>query len=190
MTFQVSDFAGQITLNAMIHHFYSNRATELTAIATALGADPTYQDTTLQTAPVGLQPGNPANSRFTNDILLVVNAGKGGNLTNAQMAAAINAGLGQFVPPTNTVAPSITFLSGGGGAGTVGAQYANNTGTWTPAGSTFTRQWLRNGVAIAGATAQSYTMAAADSGTSVSCQVTATNPAGSAQAVSNAVAVA
>lgn len=185
MTFQVSDFAGQVLLNAKIHHFNPNVASELTAISTALGSDPTTHDTTIQTAPAGLQPGNAANSRFTNDILLVVNAGKGGNLTNAQMAAAINAGLGQIIPPTNTVAPTIT------GTGAVGNQLINGSpGTWTPAGATYTRQWLRNGVAISGATANNYTLVAADSGTNCSCQVTATNPAGSTSAVSNAIAVA
>ena len=72
MTFQVSDFVGQVALNAMIHNAYANRVAELTAIATALGSDASTHDTTITTAPAGLQPGNPANSHFTNDVLLVV----------------------------------------------------------------------------------------------------------------------
>ena len=185
MTFQVSDFAGQVALNAMIHHFYPNRVAELTAISTALSSDATTQDTTLQTAPAGLQPGNPANSHFTNDILLVVNAGKGGNLTGAQMAGAINTALGQLVPPQNTAAPVIS------GTGTVGQTLINGSpGTWTPSGLTFARQWLSNGIEIPGATGTSYVLQASDSGASVACQVTGTNAAGSASAISNAIAVA
>lgn len=183
MTFQVSDFAGQVLLNTKIHHFYPNRATELTAIATALGSDATTHDTTLQTAPAGLQPGNPANSHFTNDILLVVNAGKGGNLTNAQMAAAINAGLANEIPPTNTAAPVAS------GTGAVGQNLTCTQGTWTY-GQTYAFQWLRNGANIAGATNSVYALVGADSGTNASCQVTATNPAGSTVANSNAIAVA
>lgn len=185
MTFQVSDFSGQIRLNAMIHHFYPNIAAELTAISTALATDPTTHDATIETAPAGLRPGFPANSRFTNDILLVVNAGKGGNLTPAQMAGAINAALGQVVPPSNSVAPSIS------GTGTVGQTLTNGTpGTWQPAGLTFTRQWQRDGAAISGATATTYVLQAADSGHAVTCAVTGTNAAGQATAVSNAIAVA
>lgn len=185
MTFQVSDFSGQVRLNAMIHHFNPNIAAELTAISTALASDATVHDTTIETAPAGLQPGNAANSRFTNDILLVVNAGKGGNLTGAQMAGAINAAMGQIVPPSNSVPPQIS------GTGTVGLTLTNGTpGTWQPSGLTFTRQWQRDGVAIPGATATTYVLVAADSGHSVTCAVTGTNAAGSATAVSNAIAVA
>lgn len=182
MTYQVADFAGQVRLNAMIHYANPNRAAELNAIATALGSDPTTHDTTIQTAPAGLQPGNAANTKFTNDILLVVNSGKGGNLTNAQMAAAITAGLANEIPPVNTAAPVVS------GTGAVGNTLSCTQGIWTY-GQTYAYQWLRNGANIAGATAASYVLQALDSTNNVSCRVTATNPAGSAQATSNAIAV-
>lgn len=184
MSYQIADFSSQVALNAMIHHAYPNRAAELNAIATALGSDTSTHDTTITTAPAGLQPGNPANSRFTNDILLVVNAGKGGNLSNAAMAAAITAGLGAIFPPVNTVPPQVT------GTPTVGSQLICANGTWSPTPTSFTRQWLRNGANIAGATTPNYVLVAADSGTNVSCAVTGINAAGSATANSNAVAVA
>lgn len=185
MTFQIADFAQAVKLNAMIHHAYPNVATELAAIATALGSDNTTHDTTLQTAPAGLQPGNPANSRFTNDILLVVNSGKGGNLTNAAMAAAITAGIAVDVPPVNTTAPVVS------GTGTVGSNLATTSGVWTNSPTEYTYQWLRGGAQIAGATGQVYALVGADSGNSVSCQVTASNAAGSSTGVtSNAIAVA
>lgn len=183
MTFQVADFAGQVRLNAMIHYANPNRAAELNAIATALGTDPTTHDTTLQAAPTGLQPGNAANTRFTNDVLAVVNAGKGGNLTNAQMAAAITAGLSNELPPVNTAAPVVS------GTATVGSTLTCTQGTWTY-GQTYAYQWMRGGANIAGAFAATYLLAAADGGASVSCRVTATNPAGSTSATSNAIAVA
>lgn len=185
MTFQVADFAGQVRLNTMIHYAYPNRATELNTIATALGGDSTTHDTTLQTPPAGLQPGNPANSRFTNDVLLVVNAGKGGNLTNAQMAAAITAGIAGEFPPVNTTPPVVS------GTGTVGSTLSCTTGVWTNAPTSYTYAWLRGGIVIAGVTGPTYILQAADSGTNVSCRVVATNPAGQAGPVtsSNVIAV-
>ena len=184
MTYQITDFSGQVRLNAMIHYANPNRAAELNAIASALGSDATTRDTTLQTAPAGLQPGNPANSRFTNDILLVVNAGKAGNLTPAQMATAITNGLAQEIPPVNTAAPVAS------GTGTVGLTLSCTTGTWQYSPTSYRYQWLRNGANILNATASTYVLVALDSGTNVSCQVTATNPAGSASIISNAIAVA
>ena len=184
MTFQVSDFAGQVRLTAAIHNAYPNMAAELTAIATALGSDPSTHDTTITTPPVGLQPGNPANSHFTNDILLVINAGKGGNLTNAQMAAAITAGIPVDVPPSNTVAPAVT------GTPSIGNNLTTTNGTWTESPTSFTYQWLRASVPISGAVNQVYALVGADSGNPVRCQVTAINAAGSASANSNTVAVA
>jgi len=182
MTFQVSDFAGQVTLNAKIHSANPNVIAELNAIATALGTDPTLHDTTIQTAPAGLQPGNPANSHFTNDILLVVNAGKGGNLTPTQMANAITSGIAQFVPPQNTAAPVAS------GTGIVGNTLSVTTGTWTGA-QTYTYQWLRGGANIAGAISATYVLQTADGGASVSCRVTGMNAVGETSALSNAIAV-
>ena len=89
---------------------------------------------------------------------------------------------GPRVEPVNTVAPAVT------GTATVGSTLTSTTGTWTGSPTpTFTYQWRRNGVAIGGATASTYLIDALDVGTSVTCQVTATNARGSAAAVSNAV---
>jgi hypothetical protein len=73
-------------------------------------------------------------------------------------------------PPVNTalpVAQLITDLN-------VGSQAALTTGTWTGATPfTYTRQWYRDGVDIAGAIAASYTFAAEDVGRLLSGAVTA-----------------
>ena len=185
MSYQIADFASQVALNAAIHANYSNRATELQAIATALGTDPTTLDTTIETAPIALKPGAAGNSRFTNDILAVVNAGKGGNLTNAAMAAAITAGIASEFPPVNTTPPSVS------GTGAVGQTLTCNPGVWTNSPTTYGYAWLRGGVVIVGAAASTYVSQAADSGANIGCRVTATNPAGTAGPVtsSNSIAV-
>jgi hypothetical protein len=184
MSYQIADFSGQVRLNVMMHPAYPNRAAELNAIAAALASDTTTHDTTIQTAPAGLQPGQPGQSRFTNDILLVVNAGKAGNLTASAMSNAITAGLATELPPVNTSAPAVT------GTGTVGQTLSVTNGNWNYVPTSYAYQWLRGGVAILNATAATYVLVAADSGTSVSCRVTATNAAGSTPIVSNAIAVA
>jgi hypothetical protein len=57
--------------------------------------------------------------------------------------------------------------------------------------TTISYQWLRNGVAIGGATASTYTITAADAGQTVQCQLTAANAnAGSTQVANPAVVVA
>ena len=53
----------------------------------------------------------------------------------------------------------------------------------------FSYQWLRDGLAIAGATASDYTVQAADQGDSLVCEVTATNSAGRQAATSASVAI-
>ena len=61
-----------------------------------------------------------------------------------------------------------------------------NAGSWTGS-PTFAFQWLRDGVAITGASGQTYTLTAADVGRQISCRVTGANSGGSDQAPSNAV---
>jgi len=185
MTFQVSDFASQVALEAMIHKWYPNRVAELNAITSALATDPTRRDTTLSAAPLALRPGLPGHSRFTNDVLMVVNAGKGGNLTPVQMANAITGELSKIFPPVNTSAPAIS------GTGAVGNTLSCTQGNWTYVPTSYAYQWRRNGANIAGATQSTRLLAAADSGANLTCQVTATNAAGSTLApLSNSIAVA
>jgi hypothetical protein len=61
------------------------------------------------------------------------------------------------------------------------------TGSWTPSSGSgipaLTYQWLRDGSPIASATSATYTLAAADQGRAIQCQVTATNSAGASVAV-------
>jgi hypothetical protein len=184
MSYKIADFSGQIQLVGMIHKWYATRAAELNAIVAALGTDATRRSTELQTGPTQvLRPGHRLNTRFTNDIMLIVNAGKGGNLLPSAMATAITAVMSKFLIPVNTVAPVVS------GTATVGSVLTSTTGTWLYAPTRYFYQWTRNGSAI-GTNTPTYTTVAADSGTSVRCTVFAYNPAGDANAPSNILAIA
>lgn len=104
--------------------------------------------------------------------------------TNTQGSAGATAAAAAIVAsaPVNTAAPVIS------GATDLGAVLTVTSGTWSgyPAPS-FARQWLRNGVNIAGATASTYTVAVADSGATITCVVTATNAGGSSAQASNGI---
>ena len=90
---------------------------------------------------------------------------------------------GGAIPPVNTVAPVIS------GTAVVGQTLSSTTGTWTGAAPiTYSYQWKR-GVTNVGTNATTYTLVAADAGQSITCVVTGTNAAGSANATSNALTV-
>ena len=59
-----------------------------------------------------------------------------------------------------TMTPGTVTISG---TAKVGSLLTANPGTWTPSAA-FTYVWKRNGVAISGATASTYTLKAADAG--------------------------
>lgn len=67
---------------------------------------------------------------------------------------------------TTTPTPTIT------GNTTVGSVLTANPGTWAPAPVTLAYQWFRNSVAIAGATATTYTLTSADDLTFITLKVT------------------
>ena len=91
MSYQPVDFQKEIALNGLIHQWYPNVKAELTLMSTAVKADLTKHDATIETALGILHPGLSTNTRYENDIALIINKGKGGNLTAAQMGAAIDA---------------------------------------------------------------------------------------------------
>lgn len=87
------------------------------------------------------------------------------------------------VAPTNTVLPAIT------GTAEVGETLNLTNGTFTgDAVITYAYQWFAGGVAIAGATANTYDLTAAEQGKIIQARVHATNASGSASAFSNATA--
>lgn len=88
------------------------------------------------------------------------------------------------VAPAFTAAPAIT------GTPKVGVVLTSTNGTVTgDATITYTRQWYADGVAIAAATATTYTPVTGDVGKTISVRVTAVNGAGSANAYAAASTV-
>ena len=98
--------------------------------------------------------------------------------TTASPAAGSAYPAGLLQPPINTTAPTIT------GSGVLGTLHTAGTGTWTQSPTSYAYQWQRNGVNIAGATTSTYTPVAADVGTNLTVQVTATNAVASTAASS------
>lgn len=86
------------------------------------------------------------------------------------------------VAPYNVVKPYITAS----GAVVEGTVLTRTNGTWKGAlPITTSPQWTRNGVHIDGATSNTYTVVAADVGTAITCEVTATNNYGSNTSVAS-----
>lgn len=94
------------------------------------------------------------------------------------------AGVNALGLPGNTIPPTAgaTNLSVAGGG-----VCSCNTGTWVGSPTGYTYQWLRDGVAIAGATTNSHPLVAADIGHMLSCQVVGTNAVGHSTVVSNTI---
>lgn len=102
------------------------------------------------------------------------------SVIDAYVAAGAGSSL-VLVAPANTVIPAIT------GTASVGQTLTGTNGTWTgtPA-PTYTLQWKADGADIAGATAATYELTAAELGKVITLSVTATNTVGSAEATSTA----
>jgi len=112
-------------------------------------------------------------------IVTATNTGGSTPATSPGTAAVIAAAA---VVPVNSVAPAIS------GSGTTASPLTSTTGTWSNSPSSYTYQWYRGASAISGATASTYTYVPADSGASITCQVVATNGAGSGSpATSNTI---
>lgn len=102
----------------------------------------------------------------------------GGNATATSSATAT-----VTVPaPVNTVLPAIT------GTATEGQTLTVSNGTWSWSPSSYTYQWQRGGSNISAATASIYVLVDADVGSTITCEVTATNATGSTMAESSATA--
>ena len=127
-----------------------------------------------------------------------------GTALQCEVTASDGEGTDVAISPSSLVAPiPSTLPPAEGRAETEASSYPARVGetdicrtsNWT--GSTsYAFQWLRNGVPIAGAnsgpvssTEFTYTLAAADAGEAIQCEVTATNAGGSAVAVSEGAAV-
>lgn len=91
------------------------------------------------------------------------------------LAAAFEGNLPTPTPTTTPVNAAAPTLSGNPAPGQT---LTCSTGTWSGNPSSFSYAWFRDGVAVAGQTASTYVVQAADQGHSISCQVTASNGGG------------
>jgi hypothetical protein len=107
--------------------------------------------------------------------------GAGNSVDTATVTTAV---VSSFLPPQATAIPAIT------GTKTVGQTLTSSSGTWPSTSSGYVYQWQKssdNGVTwanIAGATASTYVLVAADAGYQIRSQVSLTANAGSSSAYS------
>jgi hypothetical protein len=110
-----------------------------------------------------------------------VNVSAGNAVETATVTSAI---ISNFLPPQATAIPAIT------GTKTVGQTLTSSSGTWPSTSSGYVYQWQKssdNGVTwvnVAGATASTYVLVAADAGYQIRSQVSLTANAGSSSAYS------
>ena len=111
---------------------------------------------------------SPVSADVGKAVSVKVTGSKVGYAATSRTSSAVIVQAGQPTTPGTLTAPTPTIS----GSAKVGNTLTVATGTWQPAPVALTYQWLRDGVAISGATASSYTLVAADSGKSISVQVT------------------
>jgi hypothetical protein len=137
-------------------------------------ADPTAVHTLLDNAGGKLSLSGD-EVRVADTLVVGILTGRMRSVLEYDITVTVTAG----AEPVNTALPGIS------GVPVVGEILSASTGTWTGSDpKTYAYQWLRNAVAISGATNAVYTIVEADVGTRLSVQVTATNAEGSASAVS------
>ena len=177
-----------------IHKWNTNAAAEIAAIVAALGSDATAHDQTIEARAAVLTTGEvnglvaPAagwKSRLGNDLILLVNAAKGGGLSNLQIISAIDDAVGVAHAPAVI---DIPYASANAKPPVVGTVCSCTTGNWTGSPTGYTYQWKRDGTTNLG-TASNYTLVSGDiGGHLITCVVTATNATGSTPAPpSNAI---
>jgi hypothetical protein len=91
--------------------------------------------------------------------------------------------LASLLEPANTAPPTIS------GNPNPGQTLTCSPGSWSWSPGSFAYSWLRDGVAITGASAQTYVPTAGDVGHAFACRVTTSNTAGPASATSASVTV-
>ena len=113
----------------------------------------------------------------------IMQSDNGVGVTAEHKTSGIDAALVRKAP-VNIAAPVAS------GTPVVGQTLSCANGSWTGEPKpTYAYTWLRNGSAIASATASTYVVQSADQGTGLACNVTATNKHGSAAAASNTLTV-
>ena len=186
---RIDDFGAAIAKHVSRYPVYPNVNAELSAIADALNADTTLHDATIVNPPQELTIGGD-KTPFTNNILHVINKGRGANLRSSQMGASINALLGMSpTTPAITKAPAASCCVGRdeqyGPLHFGELELQPDLLCLSMAAGSIRLEWASD--IIPGATSASYALTPADDDHSLSCQVTAINVTGSAMSMSNFV---
>ena len=186
MSMREPDLYGDFQILKGIHFWNPNFNTEMTALVTALGTDTTTHSAEIEAPPLALRI-DASHTRLTNDAILLVNTAKAGNMTNPQIIAAIDDALAIAHAPANVAVPYVSCVPT---PAAIGSVCTCTLGQWTGAPTSYAYAWYRSGVVIAGATAASYTLVAADiGGKAITCILSATNATGTTAAPpSNAIA--
>jgi hypothetical protein len=120
----------------------------------------------------------PVEADVGNTLTVSVIAVNSGGQSLTAMSAATSAVID--VIPTNISSPTIF------GTAQVGQTLTASTGTWANSPTSYAYQWNRAGTAIAGATASTYPIIAADVGNTLTVSVIARNSGGSSPAATSA----
>lgn len=145
---------------------------------TAAGDDITSIAKDIQITPTGITADHLMIREIPDEELLLAVWQDEDNVPDRQLGYKILHPLGDT--PANTVLPAIS------GTAEEGQTLTCSSGTWVAAVTpiTYAYQWQRDAVNISGATNSTYTVTSADLDTDLTCEVTATNSAGSDMAES------
>jgi hypothetical protein len=113
---------------------------------------------------------------------VTVTASNSGGAAAVDFRATVAADVPVVVAPALIAAPALV------GTAEIGREVTVEPGAWS-GGPALAFQWLRDGAVIEGATAAAYVPVPADDAAALACRVTATNSAGSAEAVTEPLGV-
>jgi hypothetical protein len=165
------------------HVDYGSRNSVLRTLGLAAGLTTTALDQTAgETHPNWVQQFNRILTALGMPTYVSLDMSAFGSVAGA-IAAHINS---IPAPPVNTALPAVTPT----GTQVNGAVLTTTNGSWTNSPTSYVRQWQRDGAAIAGQTATTYTTVAADATHQVRCQVYGVNAGGNGTPVnSNSVGI-
>jgi hypothetical protein len=147
-----------------------------TANTNALLIDSTQNINCASTAAIIVPAGTTANRPTASSGMLRYNT------SNSVFETYSNgnwSSLTQTFLPINSVAPVIS------GTVTVGQTLTSTTGTWSNTPTSYGYQWRANSVNITSATSNTFVLTSTQSGSNMTCNVTATNAAGTANAITS-----
>jgi hypothetical protein len=143
-----------------------------------------FENTGLTSVTIPYSVSSIGDSAFENTGLTSVTIVNGQIISNITFSSSVT-GVPFFGKTVNTIstppppAPSNNGSPVISGSALVGDIITTTNGSWTNYPRSYTYQWYRSGSSISGAISPSYTTVEADIGNAITCDITATNVAGS-----------